>query len=259
MISQLRWGFLILAFAPACGLFGDEPQTDGQVCSVDDDCSTSVCTNANLCSHSRCTCPSGNCPVKGGEQTSDCLDGWLCVKYDSIFDPAKEFFGGKANPSDGYCQPSCAAGCPEHYLCDGDLCVADQSWAAPQLTVTWTGPVSGELEGRGQSTTVAVEEGSTLNLTGSAVSPTGEQIISQTWTTVSAAGDLVQFEGEAIETTVPLGQANYRRVEFSVIDARARTSYLTVIFEGCIGAGGTCGYSGSGCCNGCDGVDNVCL
>lgn len=259
-MSVRRWipmlAGLALLGASACGLFGEDELTDGQVCSADDDCSTGVCTAANLCSHSPCECPSGNCQA-GGEQTSDCLDGWVCVSYESVFDPLEEFFGGMPNPSDGYCQPSCAAGCPEHYFCDGDFCTPDVAWVAPVPTVAWSGAVSGELSGRDQSTTVIVEEGSTLTLTGSAVSPAGAAIASLTWTTVSGAGDSMSFEGPTIETTVEAG--NYRRVELDAIDDRARSSRVAVIFEACIGAGATCGFSGLGCCNSCDGATNLCM
>lgn len=250
--------FGIALLGSACGLFGEDELTDGAVCSVNDECSTGVCTSASLCSHSRCECPSGNCAA-AGEPTEDCLDGWVCVGYDSVFDPLKEFFGGMPNPSDGYCQPSCEAGCPEHYICDGDLCTPDVTWAAPEATIVWSGAASGELSGREQSTTVIVEEGSTLSLTGSAVSPTGATIVGLTWTTVSEAGDSMTFEGPAIETTIPIGVGSYRRVELDAIDDRARSARLTVTFEACTGSGVTCGFEGSGCCSGCDDVSNTCM
>lgn len=240
--------------ASSCGLFGDGPQTDGQVCSVDDDCSTGVCTSADLCSHSHCECPSGNCMI-GGEQTSDCLDGWVCVGYDSVFDPIKEFFGGTPNPSDGYCQPSCEAGCPEHYFCgsDGELCQPDTEWVRPVPTIAWSGPVSGELSGHEQMTTVTVEEGSTITLTGSAMSPTGVAITSLEWT---VDGEPVETESPTIEATV---DDYFTNVELTVIDERSRIAILWVTFEACVGAGGTCGYQGSGCCNGCDDATNTCM
>ena len=137
---------LALFGASACGLFSEDEITDGDVCSVGDDCSNGVCTTANLCSHTRCECPSGTCP-ETGEASSDCREGWVCVRYDAIFDPLKEFFGGTPNPSDGYCQPSCEGGCPDHYTCDGELCTADLYWAYPEPTLTWSGPVEGELTG----------------------------------------------------------------------------------------------------------------
>lgn len=257
MPSQLRSMLMIAALVPACGLFGEPTQNDGEVCSVADDCSTGVCTTANLCSHSRCECPSGNCQT-GGEPTSDCLDGWVCVSYESIFDPVEEFFGGTPNPSDGFCQPTCAAGCPEHYLCDGDFCEPDASWVAPEPTVAWSGAVSGELVGREQMTTVRVEGGATLSLTGSATSPAGATIVSSSWTTVSAAGDYLEFDGATLETTVPTDAGNFRRVEFIATDDRARSSMITVIFEACTGAGETCTNAGAGCCNGCDDGSNIC-
>lgn len=256
MIAR-RWiPMLALLGAASCGLFGEEAQTDGQVCNVDDDCETGVCTSANLCSHSWCECPSGNC-APGGEQSSDCLEGWVCVEYDSVFDPLKEFFGGTPNPSDGYCQPSCEAGCPEHYFCGGDFCEPDFEWVRPVPTVVWSGAVSGELSGHDQSTTVVVEEGSMISLTGSASSPVGAAITSLSWTTVSLAGDYMEFEGPTIETTVPVD--GYRRVELDVVDDRARSARVTVTFEACIGAGNTCGYRGMGCCNGCDDATNTCM
>jgi hypothetical protein len=234
-----RWfprivGLALLA-GSACGLFGEEELTDGEVCTANDDCETGVCTSASLCSHSRCECPSGNCPTSG-ETSPDCRDGWVCVRYDSLFDPLKEFFGGTPNPSDGYCQPSCDAGCPEHYLCEGELCTPDAAWAAPEPTIAWSGAASGELTGRDQMMTVIVEEGSTITLTGSAVSPMDATIVSLTWTTVSGAGDYMSFEDATIETTVPLGAGSYRRVEFDAVDDRARSSRVTVIFEACSGA-----------------------
>src|SRR5690606_13787743 len=151
-----------------------------------------------------------------------------CVGYDAILDPVKEFFGGTPNPSDGYCQPSCAAGCPEHYLCDGDFCKPDVSWAAPEPTLIWDGAVGGVLVGRDQSTTVEVEEGSVVSVIGTAASPVDAAIVSTTWTTVSADGDYMQFEDSTIEieTTVPFGAGNYRRVEFTATDERARSSVI---------------------------------
>ena len=163
------------------------------------------------------------------------------------------------NPHDGYCQPTCAAGCPEHYLCnnDGDYCSPDVEWAYPIPSVTWAGAVTGELRGAGQMTTVVVEGGSTITLTGSAKSPTGAAIVGLDWTTVSSAADYMDFEGSTIETTVPVG--SYRRVELRVTDDEARGGLITVVFEACLGAGATCGYNGSGCCGSCDHPSDTCL
>jgi hypothetical protein len=221
---------LALFGASACGLFGEGEPTDGDVCSVDDDCSTGVCTSASLCSHTRCECPSGTCPEMG-EQSSDCRDGWVCVRYDSIFDPVQEFFGGTPDASDGFCQPSCAAGCPDHYVCDGELCSADSLWVTPEPTIMWSGAVTGELTGHDQMMTVAVEEGSTITVSGSAVSPAGAAIVQLAWTTVSGSGDYMYFEDATIETMVPLGAGDYRRVEFDATDDKGRVGHISVIFE----------------------------
>lgn len=252
----------LLAFAlvgaASCGLF-DEPQTDGEVCRDDDECSTGVCTAANLCSHSACECPSGNCAL-GGEQSSDCRDGWVCVGYDSVWDPLKEFFGGEPNKGDGYCEPSCTAGCPEHYTCDGDLCTPNLAWATPEPTIVWSGAVSGELSGRDQMTTVIVEEGSTITLTGSASSPIGSAIASLTWmTTLPSTGEYMTFEQPTIEITLPEGAGNYLRAELDVIDDHSRNAHISVTFESCAGPGQMCGWQGNGCCNGCDTGSNTCM
>jgi hypothetical protein len=229
-----RWTLALAGLAmfgaSACGLFTDEPLTDGDVCSVDDDCETGVCTTANLCSHSSCECPSGYCPEKG-EQSPDCRDGWVCVRYDSLFDPLKEFFGGMRNPSDGYCQPSCDAGCPEHYVCDSEeLCSPDATWVSPEPTITWSGAVAGELSGRDQTTTVMVAAGSTITLTGSAESPTGAAIVDFAWTTVSGSGDYMYFYEPTIQTMIP-EVGDYRRVELDVTDDKARVGHISVVFE----------------------------
>ncbi|PRQ03286.1 hypothetical protein ENSA5_17230 [Enhygromyxa salina] len=258
-----RGKYLILGFglavsgAVGCGLLDPEP-SDGEVCESDSDCTTEHCTSYGLCSHSRCECPSGQC-AEGGELSSDCRDGWRCVGYDSIFDPVKEFFGAKVNESDGYCQPSCEDGCPDHYLCNGgdEFCSPDPAWAYPVPAVSWTGDASGELSGRDQSLTVVVEDGSTITLNGSGSSPRGAPIVGLSWTTVSSAADYMDFEGPTIETTVPAG--SYRRVELRVADDEARSGMLTVIFDSCHGPGTTCGYQGSGCCNSCDDATDTCL
>jgi hypothetical protein len=102
-------------------------------------------------------------------------------------------------------------------------------------------------------TTVTVEEGSTITLTGSATSPTGVAITSLEWT---VDGEPVELESPTIETTV---DDYFRTVELTVIDERSRIAIVWVTFEACTGAGGTCGYQGSGCCNGCDNATNTCM
>jgi hypothetical protein len=252
---------LVLSGAAGCGLF-DDAQTDGEVCEVDDDCSTGVCTSYALCSHTGCDCPSGNC-AEAGEVTSECLDGWRCVSVDSIFDPVTEpiteFFGGKVDEHSGYCQPVCEGGCPDHYVCDGDgvFCSPDEAWVYPVPTVVWSGDAAGELSGRDQTLTVMVEEGSTITLTGTGSSPRGE-IVGYSWETVSSAADFMNFEGQTIETTVPPG--DFRRVDFTITDDAARTGMLSVTFEACLGPGATCLFEGSGCCSdSCDDASNTCL
>ncbi|PRP97360.1 hypothetical protein [Enhygromyxa salina] len=265
VIAHSKWVVLAIGLAMStvvgCGLF-DSGITDGEVCDADKDCTSEACTSYGLCSHSRCECPSGNC-AEAGEVTSDCRDGWRCVGYDSIldplFDPVKEFFGAKSNEHDGYCQPTCEAGCPEHYVCGegGEFCSPDEDWIYPVPTVTWTGDATGEFSGRDQSTTVVIEEGSTLTLTGTGSSPQGNAIVEYSWETVSGAADYMDFAGPTIETTVPSG--SYRRVELRVVDDASRSGMVTVIFESCRGAGTTCGYEGSGCCSSCDDASNTCL
>jgi hypothetical protein len=250
---------LVCAGAAGCGLFdAEDAPTDGEVCEVGEDCTTGVCTSSALCSHSACDCPSGHC-AEAGEVTSDCLDGWRCVGYDSLFDPVTEFFGGKVNEHNGYCQPACEGGCPDHYLCgsDGEFCEPDSAWAYPVPTVVWSGDASGELSGRDQMTTVVVEEGSTITLSGTGSSPRGDAIVGYSWVTVSGAADYLELEGQTIETTVVSG--DYRRVELTITDDAARTGMLTVIFEACYGPGTTCGFEGSGCCSSCDDASNTCL
>jgi len=250
---------IALAGIPGCGLFGDdEPeQNDGEVCTRDDECSAGYCTIASLCAHTPCDCPSGSCAV-GGEETGTCRDGWVCVGHESIFEPVVDFFGGEPNDSDGYCIPRCADGCPEHYVCDGELCSPDEYWAYPAPTITWSGAASGEIVGRDAMITVPVEEGSTLALVGSASSPTGAAIMGFAWTTVSQAGDYAMQQGASIEVSVPMGQGSFRRAELTASDAQGRTGFATVIFEACLGAGTSCGYEGSGCCTSCDDATSSC-
>ncbi|MCX4241966.1 hypothetical protein [Paraliomyxa miuraensis] len=250
-----------LSLGPACGIFGieDEPDiTDGDLCSSDDDCITGVCTTASLCSHSACTCPGDAC-APGGDEVDACREGWVCVDKDSILDPVVDFFGGDPSERHGYCMPRCDAGCPEHYVCNGELCSPDEYWAYPIPTVVWTGAVAGELSGRNGDTTVEVEEGATITLEGFAESPTQTEITELRWTTVSQAGDYLDHEGSSIEITVPSGGTGYRRVELTAVDARSRSGMLTVVFSACFGAGTSCGYQGSGCCTSCDDATSTCL
>ena len=86
-------------------------------------------------------------------------------------------------------------------------------------------------------TTVMVEEGSTITITGSAAASSGATIVSTSWTTVSSAADFMYFDGASIETTVPIGAGDFRRVELDVTDDRGRVGHISVIFEACTGTG----------------------
>jgi hypothetical protein len=250
---------MVLLGSPGCVLFEeDEPaQNDGDVCSRDDECSAGYCTSASICAHSMCDCPSGSCAA-GGEETSACRDGWVCVGYESIFEPVVEFFHGEPDDSDGYCIPSCADGCPEHYTCNGELCSPDEYWAYPTPAIAWSGAASGELAGRGATTTVSVEEGSSLTLVGSATSPTATEITGLSWATNSQAGGHEMLEGAMLELTVPTGAGSYARAELTAIDAQGRAGIMSVVFQACFGAGTSCGYEGSGCCTSCDDATSTC-
>ena len=264
-------GFLrtgLFGFALSCTPFFefDEPEerviTDGQVCAADDECSTKLCArSASLCSHSLCKCADGKCSAEG-EPSSWCRGNWVCVERDSILDPVKEFFGGMPKENDGYCQPTCANGCPEHYHCDasGRFCRADTNWAYPSASITWTGAVEGSLNGREQSSAkIDVVGGAMITVSGLGMSPIGESIEAMTWTTVSGAGDYETHSGPSVEVSVPTGSGDYRRVELVVSDASHRSGTVSVIFNACLGPGATCGFGGSGCCNGCEDETNVCL
>jgi hypothetical protein len=249
-------GSLLLGLV-GCGAFVEPDPSDGDVCDRDDDCATGYCTLASLCSHGACDCPSGSC-APGGEETSDCRDGWVCVGHDSIFDPVIDFFGGEPDESDGYCLPRCADGCPAHYVCEGELCSPDALWAHPVPTIAWSGPASGELVGRDATTHVLVEEGTTLSLVGSASSPRHTEITGLSWVTSSQAGEYASFEGATVELAIPAGPGSYRRAELTATDARGRTGIVSVVFQACFGAGTTCGYEGSGCCTSCDEATSTC-
>lgn len=249
---------VVLLSAAGCGLFGEEDPapTDGNVCRADDECSTGTCTLASLCSHSVCRCPSGSC-APGGEETSACRDGWVCVGYESFFDPVVDFFGGEPNESNGYCAPRCADGCPEHYTCEGELCMPDEYWAYPVPNIAWSGAASGETAVSG-TPSVHLEEGSRLTLVGSATSPDGTPIERLSWTISGSDQELTMQEGESLEITIPAGAGGYRHVELTVYDARTRTGNASVTFEACLGTGTACGWEGSGCCTSCDDATSTC-
>lgn len=250
-----------LGIGSGCGAFGfidDDGPNDGEFCEEDGDCASERCTTANLCGHSFCKCDGHACGPEG-QRVADCADGWVCVDTESILDPVVDFFGGMPREDRGYCQPSCDTGCPEHYACDteGRFCRPDTQWAAPVATIRWDGGAMGELRGDDESRTVEVEEGQTITLQGSAESPIGTEFSRQSWATTFGSGERAEFDTEGIEVVVP--ENSYVRVEFSVSDVNHRAANLAVIFDSCNGAGETCGYEGSGCCNGCDLETNVCM
>lgn len=233
--------------------------TDGMECEVDDDCSTGACTQASLCSHSSCRCSGDECGPEG-QAVDACREGWVCVDAKSILDPVSEFFGRMPAEDRGYCQPTCDAGCPEHYFCDaeGRFCEPDRSWADPRPTVRWSGAASGEYAGVGQSTTVQVEGGATVTLEGDATSPVDAPVTMLQWNVVSSSGEREEYAGSTLEIPVP-ADLSYRRVEFTARDEAFRSATVTVVFETCFGPGEVCGYEGSGCCNGCDAQGELCL
>jgi hypothetical protein len=229
---------------------------DGAECERAEDCRSHGCNHNRLCAHSACECPGKTC-TQGGEASPDCATGWLCVYYESILHGVGEFFGSEGDLNGGTCRPTCKATCPEHYLCGGDFCEADVYWANPLPSVSWSGGAQGTLSGAGQTTSVKLENGKTVSLSASAESPVDVAIKSYQWTVVSDSGDRQMVEGTSLE--VVLDSGSYRRAELSVSDADARTSLLTVIFEGCLGSGAQCGYQGSGCCSECDAAKMFCL
>src|SRR5947209_7391130 len=76
------------------GLSQEEPAVnDGALCSENADCSSQLCTGAQLCGPSACECAGDSCGA-AGKRSSSCADGWVCVDEKSLVDPIKEFFGG---------------------------------------------------------------------------------------------------------------------------------------------------------------------
>lgn len=231
---------------------GEAPQTDGDFCSGDADCNTGICTTSRLCSHSHCTCD-GDCDP-AGEVDDECRPGWSCVGYEWILDPVTEFFGGEPNESDGYCTPTCAATCPEHYYCDGSYCSVDSGWVNPVVRVEWSGAVNGSTD---TGLRALVERGQSVTLVATATSPIDVPIQSFDWTLVNGdTGERVTASGETVSLLV---DTRYKRAELLVMDAEFHGVALDVIFDTCTGPGGACGYQGSGCCNGCDENTDVCL
>lgn len=234
----------------------DEPGLDdGSFCTENDECESGTCTSSQLCAHSWCECPGDTC-AGSGDPSPDCNKDWVCTD-NKFFDGFREFFGGDPAENRGYCQAPCAPGCPEHYVCEGgQFCLPDRQWAAPVPTIQWTGAASGTLTGKSATETVTVEEDQAVVLSASATSPTKTDIQSLRWNLVTGSGTVESTEA-SVEVMVPAG--SFLRAELSVLDERSRTGFASVIFEPCGGAGKTCGYEGSGCCNGCADATNTCM
>ena len=234
----------------------DEGKPDGARCREDEECRSGFCTSEELCAHSTCDCPGNTCGATG-KATEPCAEHWVCMDADSIFDGVEEFFGGHPRKDKGYCQPLCQPECPEHYYCKGTYCAPQLGWADPVPSVVWSGAASGTKEGNGMTAEVQLERAKSVRLEGSASSPTDAAITSVSWKRVSSRGEEELVQGPVLDVVLGVDDS-FARAELTVTDERSRTAFLTVIFAACIGAGETCGYEGSGCCNSCDRTLNVC-
>lgn len=261
------WGLALgLAILPACLVpfedpFEDEGKSgaaDGAECDSDDDCKSGGCLmHSRLCAPSYCTCPSADCP-SGGQASSDCSANAVCVYYEDIFESVGEVFNVEHDMNGGYCRPLCEKGCPEHFNCssDGRFCEADHDWTYPTPTIEWSGPVTGTVSGNSQSQSVQVEYDRPIVLKASGSSPLDEDLVFE-WT-INDSRMETKHVGLTADIVVQSG-LNSARAELHAIDDDGRSGIATVIFEGCSGTGDTCGYEGSGCCNGCDRGANTCL
>jgi hypothetical protein len=249
----LLLGFTL--FAAGCSAVESEPENnDGSFCAKNADCSSGVCTRARLCAHSGCNCPGDTCSADG-EVVPECRPGWVCMDYKSLFDPVVEFFDAEPDQDDGYCQPLCAASCPEHYECRGTQCVADEDWVKPRLSVSWSGAAQGSTQ---SEQTLTLPNGSSLTLSAEATSPLGLALEPFVWTIVDgSSGARDEFNGPSVELSVE-GIGSYRRAELTVSDVEAHSSSASVVLQSCRAAGTACGYDGLGCCDGCNRSENVC-
>lgn len=251
---------LLCACVPAPFGAGDEDKkSDGTRCDIDAECKSGTCgRNSRLCTHSFCDCPGDTC-TRGGEQSPDCSPGWTCVYYETVAGDIGEVFNIDRDTDGGYCRPTCAAGCPEHYTCsDGMFCSVDSSWADPVPRVEWSGGAEGSGGGRNQMTRVALERGQSVQLRASAESPLGLQVQTFEWQLMFGGRRTEMFSEPDVSFTLDEMISDVR-AELAVRDPDYRTGLYTIIFEGCTGAGGVCGYEGSGCCNGCDKPNKTCL
>jgi hypothetical protein len=226
-----------------------EGRADGALCGGPEDCKSERCTTAQLCAHSPCRC-SGDACGPNGKESSACSEGWVCTDASNYFDDVREFFGGEAPKDRGYCQPTCEAGCPEHYTCSGGtFCKPNTDWANPVPTIRWTGASEGDTSDSNMKR-VELEFKGSVTLRASASSPTGASITRYHW---SWSSSRASGESEEQELELPLDpETNYLRAQLIVSDERSRSGLTDVVFESCFGSGTTCGYEGSGCCSGCD-------
>jgi hypothetical protein len=237
---------------------GRSGAADGAECEADDDCKSGACLNhSRLCAPSYCTCPSADCPA-GGQASSDCSDNAVCVYYEDIFESVGEVFMVEHDMNGGHCRPLCEKGCPDHFTCgsDGRFCQADSSWNYPIATIGWSGQVTGTFSGRLQTHSEMVEYDKPIALMASGSSPLGKELRFE-WTINDSRMDRMS-SATSEQIVVESGQ-NSARAELHAIDDEGRSGIVTVIFQGCTGAGQACGYEGSGCCNGCDRDANTCM
>jgi hypothetical protein len=227
---------------------------DGERCSEDEECRSGTCTSSELCAHSSCECGGTTCEPPG-EPARQCADGWVCSDEKGLFDGVQEFFGGTPREDKGYCHPLCSAGCPEHYACQGELCVPDVSWNEPVPSVTWSGALSGKVEGKNAMQTLQLEVGQKVKLRATASSPTNREITSYSW--MYLGGGFETIQGPELEFALRPEDA-WQQVNLYVGDDHAKSALITFYFEACLGQGETCGYDGSGCCHGCDQQANLC-
>jgi hypothetical protein len=226
---------------------------DGAFCANDGDCSNGLCATYRLCAHSACDCPGDTC-TPGGELAPECRAGWVCVGY-SLSDPIVETFDTTPDANDGHCQPPCAASCPEHYLCQAGMCVPDITWVNPVVSIEWAGALVGRAS---ENQTLPLEEGRPITLTASASSPLGLPLRDFEWALVTGSPpERLEAVGSSVELEVEPG--SYARAELTARDEEGHTARLDLIFEACHGRGTTCGYEGSGCCDGCNRDTNACL
>lgn len=254
----MPWLLGLYACVPApFGASDDDKLQDGARCNQDAECKSGTCSrHSRLCSHSFCDCPGDTC-TNGGEPSPDCAEGWLCVYYETVLGDIGEVFNIARDTDGGYCRPTCAAGCPEHYICkDGQFCSVDSNWADPVPHVEWSGGASGSDSGRNRMIETPLERGQSVELRARAESPLGLPVETFEWTI--GYGSRTEMLSGA-EVGLQLDEtSSYVSAQLVVRDPDYRSALFSIVFMGCTGAGGACGYQGSGCCNGCDMGAGVC-